>query len=170
MSIPAVMKAVGLTHGGFYAHFASKEDLEACVLAQSFEEFGEALKLIALRPTADARLQAFVCGYLNRGHRDHTESGCWLAAVGPQVGSRKDDSARAFYAACREHRLRVEETLRLVEDPAANRRLVTALLGLLSGILVMARCAETIEESDRILADGRRVALERFSSKIPASV
>lgn len=140
------------------------------VLAHSFSEFEEALGRISTRPTPAARLQALVCGYLTSRHRDDPASGCWLAAVGPEIARGGPDARRAFAAACRAHRQRLAEALRLVEDPVENRRLVTALAGMLAGTLILARCTDDPHESDEILADGRRVAIERFSSKIPTSV
>lgn len=170
VSVPGVMKAIGLTHGGFYAHFPSKADLTAQVLGQSFEEFADALSRIAARPTADARVQALVCGYLTAQHRDDPASGCWLAALGPEIARQSGAVRGAFARACRRHRDRVAEALRLADDPAENRRRVTGLLGFLAGTLILARCTDDPGESETILADGRRLAVERFSSKIPATV
>ena len=82
-----LMKAAGLTHGGFYKHFASKDQVvaEATVAAMDgiLEELGA-------RPTVNSA----VAGYLSTRHRDNPASGCPLAAFGGEL-ARSDKEARA---------------------------------------------------------------------------
>lgn len=82
-----LMKAAGLTHGGFYKHFASKDQVvaEATVAAM-----GGILEELAARPTGSAA----VVGYLSTRHRDNPASGCPLAALGSEL-ARSDEATRA---------------------------------------------------------------------------
>src|SRR3954447_7319599 len=81
-----LMKAAGMTHGGFYKHFASKDQLVAEAFAQAVEEaFGR----MEAQPTIDAA----VAGYLSTRHRGPPASGCPLSAIGSEL-ARTDAATR----------------------------------------------------------------------------
>jgi AcrR family transcriptional regulator len=85
VNVADVMKDAGLTHGGFYAHFASRE----AMLAEALESAGaESLttlgKATASVPPAEA-IEAFVAAYLSDDHVGHAEAGCALAALGSET-------------------------------------------------------------------------------------
>jgi TetR/AcrR family transcriptional regulator, transcriptional repressor for nem operon len=82
-----LMKAAGLTHGGFYKHFASKDQLVAEATVAAMDSI---LEELAAHPTVSAA----VAGYLSPRHRDNPASGCPLAALGAEL-ARSDDRARA---------------------------------------------------------------------------
>jgi TetR/AcrR family transcriptional regulator, transcriptional repressor for nem operon len=81
-----LMKAAGLTHGGFYKHFASKDQLVAEATAAAMDSI---LDELAAQPTANAA----VAEYLSTRHRDNPATGCPLAAVGAEL-ARSDEKAR----------------------------------------------------------------------------
>src|SRR5260370_30491837 len=81
-----VMKGAGLTHGGFYKHFASKDQLVAEATTAALDTLLEGM---AAHPTVNAAVAA----YLSARHRDNPASGCPLAAVGSEL-SRPDNKAR----------------------------------------------------------------------------
>jgi TetR/AcrR family transcriptional regulator, transcriptional repressor for nem operon len=81
-----LMKAAGLTHGGFYKHFASKDQLVAEATTAALDTLLEGM---AAHPTTSAAVAA----YLSARHRDNPASGCPLAAVGSEL-SRSDKKAR----------------------------------------------------------------------------
>ena len=81
IGVADVMAQAGLTHGGFYAHFASKDELVAAAIGQMFEEARERfLHETHDRSPADA-LRAYIDFYLSPGHRDARRSGCPVAAL-----------------------------------------------------------------------------------------
>jgi AcrR family transcriptional regulator len=84
-----LMKALGLTHGGFYAHFKSKDDLVEkalrCAVDQMNETVGEKL-------SADKSAEAFIDLYLASAHRDEPEHGCPLATMSSELGQRGQPS------------------------------------------------------------------------------
>jgi len=89
-----VMAAAGLTHGGFYRHFASKDQLvaEACAAAMgSVEETNKASACLALGKDG---LEAILADYLSTDHRDNPSEGCVLAGLGSEL-ARSDDKTRA---------------------------------------------------------------------------
>src|SRR5215831_13993866 len=80
-----VMARAGLTHGGFYAHFDSKDDLLRAALQHASEQTVEMLS----KPIADVRgedrLRTVIDAYLSPAHAAHPEAGCPLASLGPEV-------------------------------------------------------------------------------------
>ena len=81
-----LMKAAGLTHGGFYKHFASKDQLVAEATTAALDALLEGM---AAHPT----INAAVAAYLSTRHRDNPASGCPLAALGSEL-ARSDKKAR----------------------------------------------------------------------------
>ncbi|MDR3742153.1 MAG: TetR/AcrR family transcriptional regulator [Terracidiphilus sp.] len=81
VSVAELMKDVGLTHGGFYRHFSSKEELIAAASLRAVSESINKWRKIAENARKD-RLQAIVEAYLSLRHHDHPETGCLLAALG----------------------------------------------------------------------------------------
>lgn len=166
--VDEVMRRAGLTHGGFYAHFAGKSALVAEACGAGFDSAVPNLERIAALPTVRDRVRALVLSYLGKRHRDDRATGCLIAALGAEV-ARLDETARAGYSAGFErHRQRVAAALRLHADPAENLRQTSALMSLLVGALVFARTVNDPAVSDSILADTRRTALD-FFAKEPAA-
>src|SRR5437764_2773173 len=91
--IATVMSDAGLTNGAFYAHFTSKEDLVANVLADQLRAQRQGFDD---RPADRARLEAFVRFYLSPQHRDERADGCPSAALLDEIGRRPDGTRRVF--------------------------------------------------------------------------
>jgi TetR/AcrR family transcriptional regulator, transcriptional repressor for nem operon len=91
VSVGALMKSVGLTHGGFYGHFESRSALLEEALQRALQE-GEA-KVQASKPPA--QFSTIVRGYLSRSHRDARDSGCAVAALVSDA-ARADEGARSI--------------------------------------------------------------------------
>lgn len=88
VGIDELMKTAGMTHGGFYNHFPSKEDLALAVLNQGFtDSLGHVDALIGDHPRSSrAALNAIIDSYLSTDHRDHPEHGCASAALAADAG------------------------------------------------------------------------------------
>ncbi len=88
VGIDELMKTAGMTHGGFYNHFSSKEDLALEVLNQGFtDSLGSVDALIRAHPRSSrAALNAIIDSYLSTYHRDHPEEGCASAALAADAG------------------------------------------------------------------------------------
>jgi TetR/AcrR family transcriptional repressor of nem operon len=88
-----LMAAAGLTHGGFYRHFDSKDQLVAEACAAAFDSVAE--KLMAALPGSAERcgLEAVAANYLSAEHRDNPSGGCPLAALGSEI-ARCDENVR----------------------------------------------------------------------------
>ena len=93
IGVADLMKAAGLTHGGFYGHFASKEELMARASERALAgSLGGWRGLVEHAP--DDALRRIVRSYLSEAHRDHPEQGCVVAALGADV-ARQGSEVRA---------------------------------------------------------------------------
>jgi len=93
IGVSDLMKAAGLTHGGFYGHFASKEELMARASERALAgSLGGWRGLVEHAP--DDALRRIVRSYLSEAHRDHPEQGCAVAALGADV-ARQGSEVRA---------------------------------------------------------------------------
>jgi TetR/AcrR family transcriptional repressor of nem operon len=99
VSVADVMAEVGLTHGGFYKQFASKEALVAEAVGQAFAELSERLQ--------DQDRDDFVRGYLSPAHRDNPGPGCPAAGFGGDLAHEQSARAREQGAQAREQGRRV---------------------------------------------------------------
>src|ERR1700733_3090840 len=76
--VSAVMRDAGLTHGGFYKHFSSKEEMLLESLSEAFREISDRMACAAERAQPGVAWKAIVKTYLSLEHCDHTECGCPL--------------------------------------------------------------------------------------------
>lgn len=171
VGIGELMQSIGLTHGGFYAHFPSKEALvaEACeqvrstLAAQFFAEAEE---------TGGAEgLRHVLRGYLSRRHRDDPGAGCLMPALaadaarsGPEVRASFTRSLRGLLAGIA--RLLPGGRRRAEEPLADGEALPDEALVLVSGMVgavLLSRAVDDPELSDRILLAARRFYSERFA-------
>ncbi|MEU4313190.1 TetR/AcrR family transcriptional regulator [Nocardia sp. NPDC024068] len=148
--IATLMSDAGLTNGAFYAHFASKSDLVANVMADQLRIQYETLSAL---PPGLAAIDEFVREYLSPYHRDHPESGCPNAALLDEVG-RCDDAVRQAYT--RGMQAIVNEIAARLSpaDPAGARTTALGLFTILVTTLQLARAVSDPTLSDEILAAG----------------
>jgi TetR/AcrR family transcriptional repressor of nem operon len=94
LSVDEVMARAGLTHGGFYAHFASKDELLRAALEQAGGQTLATLSATLESLPPDERLAAVIDTYLSREHVAHPERGCPVASVGAEVARAGGDQRR----------------------------------------------------------------------------
>lgn len=150
--VAEIMKAAGLTHGGFYAHFASKDALEAATVEHATAESIETLYAPA-SASADPR-RHFLNAYLSPLHRERTGSGCVTAALGPEVA--RHGAARAtFTQGLRQTLTVIAGWFRKDADKAEAERQAIRLFSAAVGALILSRAVDDPALSDRILASVR---------------
>jgi TetR/AcrR family transcriptional repressor of nem operon len=162
IGVAGVMAKAGLTHGGFYAHFKSKDELVVAAIDQMLREGRRRLLLATEGQTPGQALTRYIDFYLSRGHRDTREAGCplpFLAADAPRL----DGPARERFAfgvttlrnalAAQLERLGAEAP----EDDAAS------MLAELVGALSLARAEPDAEQSDAILRRSKAALKRRFN-------
>ena len=151
--VAELMKAAGLTHGGFYKHFGSREDLVAEAVERALRD-NEGFVATLTAGAADARtaLELFVDWYTSAEHRDTPSAGCAVVAFGADA-PRADQRVRASYAR------QVERYLTHLEALLGDRVRAAAALSTLVGAVLVARGIGPGELSDEILAAAREAVL-----------
>jgi TetR/AcrR family transcriptional repressor of nem operon len=147
--VSELMREAGLTHGGFYRHFGSREDLideaiDAALTDGSRQaETGESLD-------PDAELAQIIDGYVSKAHRDNPQVGCAVAALPADV-SRSGSRARQAYS--RQVRRYIDRLVGLIRHAEPDTRQDEAFLTLsaLVGAVAMARAVDDAALSDEIL-------------------
>lgn len=158
VSVNSVMAAEGLTVGGFYAHFDSKEALLAEAVDAAFEDGARNLRRASGSDDEDGLAQV-VAGYLSAVHRDNAERGCPVAALMGEIGRQPEAVRGAFQGRLEALIGRYAAALGTGDENAARDR-ATALLALLAGGVQLARAVADPERSDRILQACARAARE----------
>jgi TetR/AcrR family transcriptional repressor of nem operon len=147
VGVAEIMKAAGLTHGAFYAHFPSKEALEAeaveCALTQSDR------RVDALTAEGSDPKRAFLDRYLSAAHRDDPGSGCAIAALGPEIA--RDSSGRKPFTQRVKYMIDGMAGRFQWKPKSAARRKAIHLLSAAVGALVLARAVDDPRFSDEIL-------------------
>jgi len=151
VGVVSLMGEVGLTQGGFYNHFKSKDALVAAVIDKAMEDGATLFNcgLQAAKAAKAAPVKRHVEWYLSKEHLANIEQGCPLTAYAGDV-RRLGAEARQSYA----HGLQwnIEQLASLIDngDPQAKRQLAVALFSQLVGALVLSRA---VAEADPALAE-----------------
>ena len=149
--VAEIMKAAGLTHGGFYKHFASRDELIAEAVERAMVDSGP--RIAEVVAGADDLLAAFVDGYLSEEHRDDPGSGCGVAALGTDVARLGAEPQASFRAQVDRYRDMLQPLFG--NDDAQARGRATATLCTMVGALIIARGLGPTPESDELLRDIR---------------
>ncbi|MEP7065605.1 MAG: TetR/AcrR family transcriptional regulator [Gemmatimonadota bacterium] len=152
VGVADLMKEAGLTHGGFYGHFDSKEDLMAEASVRALSETLERWSKLAERGDENP-LPALAESYLTRGHRDNPGAGCLLAALGPEVARQRSGVRRAVTAYVRSACDVLAKTVP-GNSKAARRQRVLSTYATLVGTMVIARAVDDRALSQEILDAG----------------
>ena len=144
IGVADIMKAAGLTHGGFYGHFESKDDLaaEACARALSREWWKEAI--------AAGGLETIVRGYLSPQHRSNRARGCLIAAVGSDI-VRQPRAVRRAVTIGFQSLIKGIRGFMPGRSPAARQKQALATMAGLVGALILSRAVDDPALSDEIL-------------------
>jgi len=156
VGVASLMADAGLTHGGFYSHFPSKEDLTREAISTALEHGRAELARAAEREPGG--FEAIVQSYLDPRHRDRSERGCAAAAVAAEL-ARHPVKTRAAAA----DQIRAITDLLASHlpgaDPERNRERAAVIFGLMMGALQLARLTPDRAVSDRILTNAADAAL-----------
>ena len=146
-----IMKGAGLTAGGFYAHFGSKEELIDEVLQRAATGLRERLfGRLDEKPAAD-RAEVVLKRYLSAAHRDNTESGCPLPAVVGEVGTTATEHREVLGAQIDAMASELAVHLPVSEGGPSRRYIALALVALMCGGLSISRALRGTELSEEML-------------------
>ena len=149
-SVAEVMQAAGMTHGGFYKHFDSKDALLAEATASAFAEAAARFDRRAARQGVEAAAAAYSAEYLSPAHIAHPERGCPLAAFGAEAGRHPEALSQAFAAG-------VEALVERLSGAGAPRDRAMRRLLILLGAVVAARAVGAGALRQEILAAAKGV-------------
>jgi TetR/AcrR family transcriptional repressor of nem operon len=164
IGVADLMKEAGLTHGGFYAHFDSREALVIEAFAYAMDRSTERWRKIAEETPPDKRLASIVETYLTPLHRDDPGHGCAVPTLGAEIARESSKTRKAFAA-------KLEQMIDMMADQVLDvprkvaRKQAVAALATMMGTLVLSRIAGTGEFSDEILNSGREAVLGRMAAK-----
>jgi TetR/AcrR family transcriptional regulator, transcriptional repressor for nem operon len=158
VGVADLMKEAGLTHGGFYAHFNSRDALVIEAFAYAMDRSTARWRKIAEATPPEHRLATIVDSYLSPTHRDDPGHGCAVPALGAEIARESPKTRKAFAA-------KLEQMIEMVADQIpdlprkAARKQAASALATMMGTLVLSRVAGSGEFSDEILAAGREAVL-----------
>jgi TetR/AcrR family transcriptional repressor of nem operon len=142
VSVGEVMKAAGLTHGAFYAHFSSKEELQAAAVA-----YGQEVSLGRVQRSNDKKSNgSFADLYLSRWHRDNPGDGCTMAALAQEVARSEPELKTAFQQGLEN----------ILSAERGDRKEAIFRVAAMIGGVVLARAVQDPRLSDEILSSVRQ--------------
>ncbi len=170
-SVGDVMRGAGLTVGGFYAHFGSKEALVEESLRAAMVQMRAVLHGWAAKAPEGERLVRILQGYLSRTHRDAPEEGCLLPAVVSELATDGEALRPALAEELRTWASAIDELDARPRDVPRGQRAL-GMIALMFGGLALARAVRGTPLSDEILRACRaygRAALRGFEAHADAS-
>ena len=159
--VAAVMRDTGLTHGGFYKHFSSKDDLLAESVMEAFRDMGARLIRVAEQSPPSTAWKAMVTEYLSQDHCDHADRGCPLAALGPELARADSDLKKRFGASMVEYKAQLVRFMP-GRRTADKERAFFAIFSTMIGAIEIARMIPDREARERILARNKEFLLKSF--------
>lgn len=161
ISVVDLMKAEGLTHGGFYRHFKGKEALLIEAVEAALDQVASQLLNLTADTPRHLALQRVIGFYLSEEHMAHPESGCALAALGTEIGRYPKRCRARIASAMDEYRLRLQ---RLMPGGTESERKAQfdVLFPSMAGCLMAARGQADPERKKEVLQGARSFFVRAF--------
>ena len=159
--VASVMKASGLTVGGFYKHFRSKDELLADAIAEGFLESGDKIYSALQNLPREDRWKELVRLYLSPEHCDHPDKGCPVAALAPEIARAKLTVRKQVSGLMKE---RAERWVEFMPGPTATERQqnFSVIFSAMVGALSVARVLTDPADRQKVLADMQDHLLRTF--------
>jgi TetR/AcrR family transcriptional repressor of nem operon len=148
------MSKVGLTHGGFYAHFKSKDDLVAEAVSQMFDDSRATFELRTEGRTPAEGLASYIDFYLSEAHRDQTDRGCPLPRLSNEFARLPGPARDRFAEGAAGMTHRIAELLEKLGTADAETS-AAAIVSEMVGALALARVVPDRDQSSQILQASR---------------
>lgn len=160
-AVSAVMRDAGLTHGGFYKHFESKDELLIESLRDAFNEIAETLAAAAKRAKPEAAWKAIVKTYLSLEYCDHVENGCPLPALAPEMARAGKTMKAQIFEELKKYRSRMLPFMP-GERSADKERAFFSIFSTMVGAVEIARMLPEQAMREKVLASARDLLLRSF--------
>ena len=156
------MKKVGLTKGGFYRHFQSKDDLFVEAVARAFDEMGKGMLEVAKAAPEGHALRAIIEHYLSPRHANSPGTGCVLSALGPELARKPLSVRKRIEASLEAYR---ERLLPFVPGQTREEKLAKfrVLFPSMAGVLTMARVTSAPQKREQMLKEARNFFVKSFA-------
>ncbi|SKB54831.1 TetR/AcrR family transcriptional regulator [Luteibacter sp. 22Crub2.1] len=158
VGVVSLMSDVGLTQGGFYNHFGSKEDLVRDSVASAATSAKDRMAVRVAGSRSEPH-RAMVNTYLSADHRDHPASGCVAAALAAEMGRRPEETRAAFSEGYAEMVELIASTLPASVRGKRRRTLAMSVFASMVGSMSLSRAVAEEGLSDEVLTLGRQAAL-----------
>ena len=160
-AVAEVMRDTGLTHGGFYKHFGSKDELLLESLREAFREIADTLARAAEQARPDAAWKAIVKAYLSLEYCDHAERGCPLTALAPEM-VRVDQGMRGqIFAELVKYKDRMLPFMP-GQRTSDRERAFFVIFSTMVGAVEIARMLPDRAAQEKVLASARNFLLSSF--------
>jgi len=159
--VASVMKASGLTVGGFYKHFRSKDELLAEAIAQGFSEFSEKVFATLQSVPPENRWKEVVRWYLSSEHCNHPDTGCPVVTLAPEISRAKLSVRKRMAGQMKELTQRWAEFMPGVTARERERNFFV-IFSAMAGAVAIARLLTEPADRDRVLASVRDYLLVSF--------
>ena len=160
VGIGELMGRAGLTHGGFYAHFPSKDALVAEACSRAVDDLWARMHDLVAQAPPGEELATFIRAYVSRTHRDDPGAGCMMPSLGGEMPRQEPAVRAAFTAQIRRVLDNLEELL--PDTPDREDRAITLATGM-AGAILLARAVDDPAFSDRVLKVSRAFWTEQFA-------
>jgi TetR/AcrR family transcriptional repressor of nem operon len=160
-AVSAVMRDAGLTHGGFYKHFESKDALLIESLSEAFQEIADRLAQAAEQSPPDTAWKTIVNTYLSLEYCDHVEYGCPLPALAPELARADKAMQPQIFEELKKYRSRMLPFMpgqRTAEKESA----FFAIFSTMAGAVEIARMLPEPAMREKVLASARDLLLRSF--------
>ena len=159
--VARIMRASGLTHGGFYKHFRSKNDLLVEAIGEAFRRLGTEMTRRAQEAPAGQGWKAMINWYLSEDHCAHPETGCPLAALAPELSRIDPASKKRVGEALRAHRANLLPFMP-GKRPSEREHAFSVIVPAMLGALQVARLMPGPEIRKQLLKNTREFLLRSF--------
>lgn len=160
-AVSAIMQDAGLTHGGFYKHFGSKDELLMESLRGAFQEIADSLAHAGEKSQPGTAWKAVVKTYLSQEHCDHPEFGCPLAALAPEL-ARANKGMKAHILAELTHYKSKMQPMMPGRRTADKERAFFVIFSTMIGTIEIARMLPEPAMREKVLAGARDFLLHSF--------
>ena len=150
IGIAGLMAKVGLTHGGFYAHFKTKDDLVAEAISHMFEDRLEAFRKCLAGADPGDGLGNYIDLYLSTRHRDRRDKGCPIASLASDIARMPLVARKRFEVGIQRLTDALSDTLKTLQKPQPEM-LAASVVAEMVGAMTIARAVSNADLSERIL-------------------